>query len=83
MTSGRQLLGAYLRPSNIDPARGAWAALRLLAYRLRQKWPDVRIIFRADNGFCRHRMMSWCDKNNIEYIVGLARNGVDGYTSRY
>lgn len=73
---GRQLLGAYLRPSNIDPARGAWAALRLLADRLRQKWPDVRIIFRADSGFCRHRMLNWCDKNSIEYIVGIARNNI-------
>lgn len=73
---GRQLLGAYLRPSNIDPARGAWAALRLLADRIRQTWPDVRIIFRADSGFCRHRMMSWCDKNNIQYIIGIARNNV-------
>ena len=43
---GRQLLAAYLRPSNIDPARGAWAILKLLSDRLRQVWPKVRIIFR-------------------------------------
>lgn len=71
---GRQLLAAYLRPSNIDPARGAWAILRLLADRLRQVWPKVKIIFRADSGFCRHRMLTWCDKNGIDYIVGIAKN---------
>ena len=71
---GRQLLAAYLRPSNIDPARGAWAILKLLSDRLRQVWPEVRIIFRADSGFCRHRMLTWCDKHGIDYIVGIAKN---------
>jgi hypothetical protein len=71
---GKHLLGAYLRPSNIDPAKGAWAILKLLVDRLRQKWPDVRIVFRADSGFCRHRMFNWCDKHDVDYIVGIAKN---------
>lgn len=71
---GNQLLAAYLRPSNIDPARGAWAILKLLSDRLRQIWPEVQIVFRADSGFCRHRMLNWCDKNGIDYIVGIAKN---------
>ena len=32
---GEQLLVSYLRPSNIDPARHAWAILKLLVQRLR------------------------------------------------
>jgi len=71
---GKHLLAAYLRPSNIDPAYGAWSILKLLSDRLREVWPDVKIIFRADSGFCRHLMMDWCDKNNIGYIIGIARN---------
>ncbi len=72
--SGKHLLAAYLRPSNIDPAYGAWSILKLLSNRFREVWPDVKIIFRADSGFCRHLMMNWCDKNNIHYIIGIARN---------
>lgn len=71
---GRHLLAAYLRPSNIDGAYGAWSILKLLRDRFRQVWPDVKIIFRADSGFCRHLMMNWCDKNNIGYIIGIAKN---------
>lgn len=71
---GKHLLAAYLRPSNIDPAYGAWSILKLLSVRLREVWPKVKIIFRADSGFCRHLMMNWCDKNNIGYIIGIARN---------
>jgi hypothetical protein len=71
---GKHLLAAYLRPSNIDPAYGAWSILKLLSDRFREVWPNVKIIFRADSGFCRHLMMNWCDKNNIGYIIGIARN---------
>jgi hypothetical protein len=54
---GEQLRVAYLRPSNIDPARHAWAILKLLVERLREAWPQVRIMVRADSGFCRWKML--------------------------
>jgi hypothetical protein len=71
---GDELLVAYLRPSNIDAARHARAILRLLVQRLRAAWPHVRITFRGDSGFCRWRLMRWCDRNGVGYVVGLARN---------
>jgi len=71
---GEQLLVAYLRPSNIDPAQHAGALLKLLVRRLRQAWPQTRIVFRADSGFCRHWILGWCERNNIGYAVGMARN---------
>jgi len=71
---GTKLLVAYLRPSNIDNAQHAWAILSLLVKRLRGAWPKVKIIFRADSGFCRHRMFDWCERNNVDYIVGIAKN---------
>ena len=71
---GEQLLVAYLRPSNIDVARHAWAAVALLVKRLRQAWPQVRIVVRGDSGFCRWRMLRWCDRHAVYYLVGLAKN---------
>ena len=71
---GDQLLAAYLRPSKIDGAKHAWAVLSLLVKRFRREWPDVRIIFRGDSGFCRHKMLSWCERHDVDYIVGLAKN---------
>jgi hypothetical protein len=71
---GDQLLVAYLRRSNIDAAQHAWAILALLVKRLRQSWPQVRIVFRGDSGFCRWRMLRWCERHDVNYIVGLARN---------
>jgi hypothetical protein len=71
---GQQLLCAYLRPSRIDGAQHAAAILKLLVQRLRQTWPNVRIIFRGDSGFCRQRIVNWCERSGVHYIVGLARN---------
>jgi hypothetical protein len=73
---GSHLLVAYLRPSNIDGAKHAAAIVRLLANRLRAKWPKVRIVVRADSGFCRQRLLNWCDRNDVGYVIGLARNAV-------
>ncbi len=69
-----QLLVSYLRPSNVDGAKHTWAILSLLVKRLRQTWSQVKIIFRGDSGFCRHKMLTWCERHNVGYIVGIARN---------
>ena len=69
-----QLLVSYLRPSKIDGAKHAWAILSLLVKRLRAVWPGVKIVFRGDSGFCRWRMLSWCDRHGVDYIVGIAKN---------
>ena len=71
---GNQLLVSYLRPSRFDSALHAGAILRLLVKYLRKKWPNVRIIFRGDSGFCRHRILGWCERNQVKYLVGLGRN---------
>jgi len=71
---GRHLLVSYLRPSNIDGARHSWAILALLVKFIRRFWPETRIVFRGDGGFCRHRMLDWCDRKQVDYVVGLARN---------
>ncbi len=71
---GDQLLVAYLRPSKIDASKHAGAILKLLVKRIRQSWPRTRIIWRADSEFCRDRILSWCDRNEVSYIVGMARN---------
>lgn len=71
---GTPLLVSYLRPSNRDSARHAWAVLSLLVKRLRKAWPKAKIILRGDSGFCRWRMRRWCDRHGVFYGLGLAQN---------
>ena len=71
---GRHLLVSYLRRSDCDPARHTWAILSLLVKALRQRWPKVEIIFRGDSGFCRWKILRWCERRGVRYIVGIAQN---------
>jgi hypothetical protein len=73
---GDELLVAYLRPSDIDASKHTRAVLKLLARRLRAAWPGVKITIRGDSGFCRWRLMRWCDSHGIGYVLGLAKNVV-------
>jgi len=74
VSCGDHLLVAWLRPADIDPAKHSLGILKLLVGRLRRAWPDVRIVVRADSGFCRRRLMRWCERHGAGCIVGLARN---------
>lgn len=71
---GQAMLACYLRNSRIDGAKHAAAVIKLLVARLRQSWPAVRIVVRADSGFCRQRLLRWCERSNVGYAIGVARN---------
>jgi len=71
---GRHLLCAKLRPANIDGAAGATEEIERIVTQIHTRWPETRIILRADSGFAREALMSWCEANRVEYVFGLARN---------
>jgi len=68
------LLCARLRPSHIDASAGSLEEVQRIVKRLRFTWPEAKIILRADSGLCRDGLMSWCEKNRVEYVFGLAKN---------
>ena len=72
--AGDQLLCARLRAANQDAAAGALEEVRRIVAQLRERWPEVRIVLRADSGFCREELMAWCEVNHVDYLFGLARN---------
>ena len=76
ITCGSRLLVAHLRPSNIGADHRAAPILKLLVARLRAQWPAVKILIRGDGGFCRWKLMRWCDSHDIRYAFGLPRNRV-------
>ena len=72
--AGEHLLAAKLRTSNRDASDGATEVLARLVQRIRQRWPETRIIVRADSGFARDELMSWCEAHGVYYVLGLAKN---------
>jgi hypothetical protein len=72
--AGDQLLCARLRAANQDAAAGSVEEVSRIVAQLRERWPKVKIILRADSGFCREELMGWCELNDVDYAFGLARN---------
>ena len=71
---GRHLLAAKLRSSANDAADGAAQEVARIVGHIRQQWPRTTIVIRADSGFCRDDLMSWCEENGVQYVLGLAGN---------
>ena len=71
---GRHLLCAKLRRANIDASAGSVAEVARIVAQIRERWPEVRILLRADSGFTRDDLMTWCEQNDVDYLFGLAKN---------
>ena len=71
---GRHLLAAKLRSSSADAADGSVEEVARIVGQIRERWPTTSIVIRADSGFCRDDLMSWCETNNVKYVLGLAGN---------
>jgi hypothetical protein len=71
---GRHLLAAKLRPANIDASAGSIEEVARIVAQIRQRWPQVRILLRADSGFARDALMMWCENNDVDFLFGLAKN---------
>ena len=68
------VLCARLRRSNIDASEGVVDAIQRIVARIGQVWPRLRIIVRGDSGFARDGLMSWCESQGVDYVLGLAKN---------
>jgi len=63
--AGDHLLCARLRPANTDASAGSREEVERIVPQIRARWPEVRILLRADSGFCRDDLMSWCEANQV------------------
>ena len=68
------LLCARLRKADQDGAAGTREELERIIGGIRRRWPQTRMIVRGDSGFCRDDLMTWCEANDIDYVLGLAKN---------
>lgn len=72
---GSFLLCAKLRTANQDASAGALDEVKRIVDIIRAAWPDVHIVLRADSGFARDDLMSWCEEERgVDYVFGLSRN---------
>lgn len=71
---GEHVLCARLRTADQDASAGSKQQVEQIVRQIRQAWPEVEILLRADSGFCREELMKWCEENGVYYVFGFARN---------
>ncbi len=64
--AGELLLCARLRPANGDASAGATDEVARIVAQLGAVWPLARIIVRADSGFCRDALLTWCETHAVD-----------------
>lgn len=72
--AGDFLLCAKLRKSDIDGSAGSLDEVKRIIARIQARWPKTRFILRADSGFARDELMTWCEEHDVDFIFGLAKN---------
>ena len=74
ITCGDHVLRCRLRPAHVDAAAGAVDELATVVRQIRAHWPDTAIMVRADSGFCREALMSWCESHDVDFVLGVAKS---------
>jgi hypothetical protein len=71
---GDALLCARLRTSDHGAAAGCVEEVERIVKQIREAWAGVRIILRADAGFCGEELMKWCEDHGVDYVLAVGKN---------
>ena len=74
ITCGGRPLFALPRPGDADPAGGVRGPLGRIVERLRQRWPELEILLRADSAYAHEKILAWCEDDGVDHVIGLARH---------
>jgi Transposase DDE domain group 1 len=74
-TTGKPV-AMILRPGKTPDGAEVTLVLRHVIRRIRARWPKVDILVRGDGHYGRPEAMSWCERNRVGYVFGLAGNKV-------
>lgn len=75
-TTTSRPVAVLLRPGKTPSGNEVAAHLRRLMRRIRRHWPATKITLRGDSHYGRPEVMDFCDVNSIDFVFGLAGNGV-------
>jgi hypothetical protein len=69
-------VAVILRPGKTPDGAEVALVLRHVIRAIRKRWPKVDILVRGDSHYGRPEAMSWCKRERVGYVFGLAGNKV-------
>lgn len=70
----KRLIAALLRPGKAGACQGLFPVLTGATRLLRQRFPNITIMLRADGGFGNARVIHFCERRQLNFVLGLAKN---------
>jgi hypothetical protein len=74
-TTGKPV-AVILRPGKTPDGAEVALVLRHVVKAIRARWPRVEILIRGDSHYARPEAMTWCERNRVGYVFGLAGNQI-------
>lgn len=69
-----KIMTAVLRPGKTPVAGEIIAILKRLVAGIRERWPRMRITFRADSHHTKPEVLDWLEQNGVDFVTALAKN---------
>ena len=71
-----KLITTILRPGRRPKGKEVVSIIKRIIKRIRGAWPKVGILLRGDSHFATPEVFTWCERNNVQYILGLSKNPI-------
>ena len=71
-----KLITTILRPGRRPKGKEVVSIIKRIIKRIRVAWPKVGILLRGDSHFATPEVFTWCERNNVQYILGLSKNPI-------
>lgn len=69
-----KLISAVLRAGKTPTANEIISVIKRIVRRIRQVWPEVIIVFRADSHHTKPEVMEWLEAHNVHFVTGMNPN---------
>jgi len=70
----RRLIAALLRHGKAYATVGLFGTLSRVVRLLRDRFPGLKVILRADGSFGVEEVIRWCEESGVDYVLGLSTN---------
>lgn len=71
-----KLIATVLRTGKRPKGKEVISILKRIIKKIRAAWPNTTILFRADAHYCSPEVLSFCEKYNLLYCIGLSGNSI-------
>ncbi len=71
-----RLIATVVRPGKTPSKEEIVALLKRIVRRIKKRFPNTTVIFRADSHHTKPAVMDWLEENDVRYVTGMATNAV-------